>query len=224
MSPASPALLERVLDADSHEMAPAHFWGPLFGAASGEIADRILESLKMQRGNDFYAPNLTADAAAITRESVWFTKGTSAPGAFDFERRLEVMDQMGISRQLVFPSYAIFASMLMVGNEATVRDFLGLAGTAAEIRELGKTGLAEYNDWAAATTRRHPDRLRCVAYIMGDGSVEDLIGQAESLIGKGIRAVNIPHGVPPAGLSPADPAMDIAEKFFAANARLLLPD
>ena len=154
MSPASPALLERVLDADSHEMAPAHFWGPLFGPASGQIADGILESLKMQRGNDFYAPTLTADAAAITNESVWFTKGTSAPGAFDFQRRLEVMDQMGISRQLVFPSYAIFASMLMVGNEATVRDFLGLTGTAQEIHELGKAGLAEYNAWAAATTSR----------------------------------------------------------------------
>jgi predicted TIM-barrel fold metal-dependent hydrolase len=208
MSPASPALLERVLDADSHEMAPAHFWGPLFGPASGQIADGILESLKMQRGNDFYAPTLTADAAAITHESVWFTKGTSAPGAFDFQRRLEVMDQMGISRQLVFPSYAIFASMLMVGNEATVRDFLGLTGTAQEIHELGKAGLAEYNAWAAATTSRNPDRLRCVAYIMGDGTVEDLIGQTETLIGQGIRAVNIPHGVPPAGISPADPAMD----------------
>ena len=78
MGPASPALLERVLDADSHEMAPAHFWGPLSGPASGEIADRILESLKMQRGNDFYAPSLTPDGTEITPETVWFRKGTSA--------------------------------------------------------------------------------------------------------------------------------------------------
>jgi predicted TIM-barrel fold metal-dependent hydrolase len=205
MSPASPALLERVLDADSHEMAPAHFWGPLFGPASGEIADRILESLKMQRGNDFYAPSLTSDATEITDETVWLRKGTSAPGAFDFQRRLEVMNQMGVSRQLVFPSYAIFASMLMVGNEHTIRNFLGLTGTAEEIRELGRAGLGEYNSWAAATTS---DRIRCVAYIMGDGTAGNLVEQAEGLIGRGIRAVNIPHGVPPAGLSPADPAMD----------------
>src|ERR1700722_17681282 len=100
MSPASPALLERVLDADSHEMAPSHFLGPLFGPASGEIADGILESLKMQRGNDFYAPSLTADAAASTNEAVWVEKRTTAPRALDFQRRLQVMDQMGISRQL----------------------------------------------------------------------------------------------------------------------------
>jgi hypothetical protein len=42
---------------------------------------------------------------------------------------------------------------------------------------------------------------------MDNGTVADLVQQAETLIGKGIRAINIPHGVPPAGLSPTDPAM-----------------
>jgi hypothetical protein len=180
MSPAQPVLLECVLDADSHEMTPAHFWGPLFGTASGEIAARIEESLKMQRGNDFYAPGLTADSMEITQETVWSKKGTSAPGAFDFKRRLEVMDHMGISRQLVFPSYAIFASMLMVDNEHTIRNFLGLTGTAGEIHELGKAGLDEYSNWAAATTALYPDRMRCVAYIMADGTVEDLVEQGKN--------------------------------------------
>ena len=217
MSPAQPAVLDRVLDADSHEMAPSHFWGPLFGAASGEIAERIEQSLKMQRGNDFYAPDLRADCAEITQQSVWFQKGTSAPGAFDFSRRLEVMNEMGITRQLVFPSFAIFASMLMVGNEHTVRNFLGLTGSAEEIRELGRAGLAEYNTWAAATTTRYPGRLRCVAYLVDDGDAGDFVARAEDLIKKGVRAVNIPHGVPPGGVSPADPAMDDFWRLLEAH-------
>ena len=217
MSPAQPAVLDRVLDADSHEMAPSHFWGPLFGAASGEIAERIEASLKMQRGNDFYAPDLRGDSAEITQETVWFRKGTSAPGAFDFARRLEVMDEMGVRRQLVFPSYAIFASMLMVGNEHTVRNFLGLTGSAGEIHELGRAGLEEYNNWAAATTTSYSDRVRCVAYLVDDGNVEDLVVRTEGLISKGIRAVNVPHGVPPGGVSPADPAMDDFWRLLEEN-------
>ena len=113
---------------------------------------------------------------------------------------------MGISAQLVFPSFAIFASMLMVGNEVRRSATSWPArGPIEEIHELGNAGLAEYNAWAAATTSRNPDRPRCVAYIMGDGTVEDLVGQTEALIGQGIRAVNIPHGVPPAGDQPGRP-------------------
>ena len=208
MSTPAPAALDRVFDVDSHEMAPLQFWEPIFGPAAGEIARQVTESMKLQKGNDFYAPDMTADTTEISYDTVWNRKGTSAPGAFDFSRRLRVMDQMGVARQLVFPSFAIFAGMLKIGDEFKVKNFLGCTGTIEEIRELGDAGLAEYNDWAAATTAANPDRTRCVAYIMDNGTVEDLVGQAETLIGKGIRAINIPHGVPPAGLSPASPAMD----------------
>lgn len=208
MSPDQASILDRVLDADSHEMAPIHFWGPLFGPAAGEIAEQITDCLKLQKANDFYAPDLAGDLTAINQESVWNVKGTSAPGAFDFARRLEVMDEMGVARQLVFPSFAIFASMLKIGNEFQVKNFLGLRGTIDEIKELGDEGLREYNTWAARTTSANPDRLRCVAYIMDNGSVADLVSQTEALIAQGIRAVNFPHGLPPGGVSPADPSMD----------------
>ncbi len=208
MTATLPAVMDHIYDVDSHEMAPLHFWGSIFGSAAGEIAEQVTESMKLQKGNDFYVPDLVADSTEITDDTVWNVKGTSAPGAFDFQRRLSVMDQMGVARQLVFPSFAIFASMLKIGNEFKVKNFLRMKGTIAQIQELGDAGLAEYNDWAAATTAANPDRTRCVAYIMDNGSVADLVEQAERLIGKGIRAINIPHGVPPAGVSPANPAMD----------------
>jgi predicted TIM-barrel fold metal-dependent hydrolase len=194
-------------------MAPSHLWGDLFGEKSGEIGERLEEALRQQPVNDFLNPSLLADDVDITDDSVWTRKGTSAPGAFDFERRLEVLDTMGVARQLVFPSYAIFACMLMVGSEFTLRKFLHLVdGTEEEIRALGRAGLDEYNARVTATTARHPDRLRCVGYIVDDGSVEDLVERTSDLIGRGVRAINIPSGKPPGGVSPADPAM---EPFWA---------
>ncbi|MDQ1396968.1 MAG: hypothetical protein QOG64_2227 [Acidimicrobiaceae bacterium] len=203
------APLEQVLDVDSHEMAPSHLWGDMFGQASGEIGERLEEALRQQPVNDFLNPSLTADVAEITTASVWDRKGTSAPGAFDFERRLDVLDTMGVTRQLVFPSYAIFACMLMVGSEFTLRSFLHLVdGTPDEIRALGRAGLDEYNDWAAKTTSRHPDRIRCVGYVVDDGTVDDLVERTGDLIDRGIRAINIPPGKPTGGVSPAAPEMD----------------
>jgi predicted TIM-barrel fold metal-dependent hydrolase len=217
VNPDSHDLMEHVLDIDSHEMAPTHFWRSRFGPAAGEIADLLLEFLKVHRDNQIYVPNLTSDSTPITPESVWFTKGPTAPGAIDFQRRTEVMDQMGISRQLVFPAFAIVASDIITGDEDWIRKILDPTGTAQEIRDLARAGLDEYNEWAAATTS---DRIRCVAYIVADGTVGDLTGQAENLISKGIRAIDIPHGVPPAGLSPADPAMD---EFWALLERHDVP-
>jgi len=204
----APDRLDAILDVDSHEMAPLQFWGPIFGAAAGEIAEQVTEAMKMQMGNDFYAPDRTADDTDITDETVWTVKGTAAPGAFDFERRLRVMDRMGVAKQLVFGSFPIFASKMKMGNEFAIRNVFGCSGPIEEVMELGQAGLAEYNDWALRTTTRSSDRTRCVAYIVDNGTVDDLLEQAETFVTNGIRAINIPYGVPPAGLSPAHPAMD----------------
>lgn len=153
-------VLDRVLDADSHEMTPLQYWGPIWGPAAGQIAEQVTESLRAQIGNnDFYAPEHKGDVTAIDHDSVWKLKGTSAPGAFDSTRRLDVMNEMGIARQLVFPSFAIFASMAKIGNEFQVKNFLGMMGSIAEIRELGDVGLTEYNNLRRDDQGRRPDAL-----------------------------------------------------------------
>lgn len=217
MTTTQPEILERVFDADAHEMAPLQFWGPTFGPAAGEIADQVTDCLKKQIGNDFYAPELEGDLTEITPDSVWNLKGTSAPGAWDFDRRLDVMNVQGIARQLVFPSFGIFASMLKIGDPFKVFNFLGMKGTIEEVRALGDEGLREYNLWSARVTKANPDRLRCVAYILDNGTVEDLCTQAQELIDLGVRAVNFPHGRPPAGMSPADPRMDEFWRLLESN-------
>jgi hypothetical protein len=86
-------VLDRVLDADSHDMAPLQYWGPIWGPAAGQIAEQVTESLRAQIGNDFYAPEHKGDATAIDHDSAWKLKETSAPGAFDFSERLDVVNE-----------------------------------------------------------------------------------------------------------------------------------
>jgi predicted TIM-barrel fold metal-dependent hydrolase len=201
-------VLDRVLDVDSHEMAPLQLWGQTFGPAAGEIAGRVAAWAEAE-GNDLHAPGVSEDTTPIRPDTAWQMKGCLAPGAFDFSRRLDVLDTMGISRQLVFPSFGIVASMFKLGDEFRVRTFLGLTDTpVGYLRELGAAGLSEYNHWVAATTSANPDRFRCVGYLTEIGSVDALLAETEALLARGVRAVNIPHGVPPGGVSPADPALD----------------
>ena len=200
--------LARTVDVDSHEMAPAHFWEPMFGPTAGKIAALTEGLLKKLGEQKTYNPDLKGDLADITLDSVWNIRGTDAPGAFDFNRRLKVMDVMGVDRALVFPSYAILPAMFLSGDARIHRDILGLKMSEEDIRRVGRDGMDEYNDWAISTTQLSPDRLRCVAYVVDDGTVQSLLDKTSALVKRGARAINIPPGVPPGGVSPADPALD----------------
>lgn len=197
-----------VNDVDAHEMVPAHLWGATFGAASGRIAELCEVFLGKLGGNDFVCRELDVDALEATEEAVWQVRGVRAPGASDLTRRLQVMNVMGVERQLVFPSYALFAAQLVVANEFAIRDRMELTDPLEELRSLGREGLAEHNEWAVRTTALDPGRLRCVGYVLPLGSVEELIDETEALIDKGIRGLHLPAGTPPAGLSPADERLD----------------
>src|SRR5271156_4630788 len=147
MTNALPDVLDRTIDADAHEMAPLQAWGPMFGEAAGRIAELMVPFMKKAGANDFYNPDLEGDVEEITEEHVWHIRGTRAPSAFDFSRRLEVLDVMGIDKQLVFPSYGLMASAFMVGNEHTLRQLFELTLPEPELRALGRAGMAEYNEW-----------------------------------------------------------------------------
>jgi predicted TIM-barrel fold metal-dependent hydrolase len=208
-----------VNDADAHEMAPMHVWGDVFGPAAGLMSD-VLAGFIEEQGNDpfgLYRPELRADDVEITSQSVWNIRGPGAPSAADFTRRLEVLDVMGIDKQLLFPSFAILASVMSTAAESFLRGKWGLTLPIEEIRALGRGAIADYNDWSARVTAMAPDRLRPVGYVVDDGSVADLLNQARDLVGRGIRAINIPAGTPPGGVSPADPALDPFWEFAASS-------
>lgn len=203
----STLVLDDILDVDidSHEMAPLHMWGPMFGENSGRFA-KILEPAMSRFGesaNNFHRPGLT-DSAPITAQAVWHDRGPGAPGAFDFSRRLDVLDTMGTQRQLIFPSGAITAYGALLGGELAQTFLSGLEYDeyAPVIHGL----LDEYNVWAGSETRARGDRLRFVGLLHG-GNPGELIANAEKLLDLGIRALHLPSGIPPAGVSPADHAL-----------------
>ncbi|GAA4548730.1 amidohydrolase family protein [Pseudonocardia xishanensis] len=193
------------VDIDSHEMAPLHMWGPMFGEHSDRFA-KILEPAMSRFGasaNNFDRPGLT-DTAPITAETVWNERGPGAPGAFDFDRRLAVLDAMGTETQLVFPSGAMTAFGALLGGELRQTFLSGLEydDYAPIIEGL----IDEYNAWAARETTARGNRLRFVALLHGANPAE-MITNTEALLAQGIRALHLPSGIPPAGVSPADHAL-----------------
>ena len=93
----APKFLERAIDIDTHEMIPFHMWGEFFGE---EVAERLaqLEHNPFwcdNGGNTIVRPDITGDTTEITEDSVWHTKGPSAPSAFDLVRRCDVLNEMG---------------------------------------------------------------------------------------------------------------------------------
>jgi predicted TIM-barrel fold metal-dependent hydrolase len=209
-----------ILDVDAHEMTPTHFWGSTFGPVAEELADLALPLFKKTGANDFYNPTLTGDTQPVNDDTVWNIRGTSAPGAFDFSRRTEVLDTMGIRRQLIFPSYGLVPMHLQAGPQASIRHAMELGSrTEDEIQDLGRRGLNEYNDWVVRTTRLNPDRLRPVAYLSPapSTSVSALFDETSELVRRGVRAVHLNSGIPPGGRSPAHPDLDEFWAYLSEN-------
>nr|WP_047167768.1 amidohydrolase family protein [Sphingomonas sp. Y57] len=208
-------LLERlpVIDVDAHEMAPAHVWGDMFGPHSARFAEVAADFIRSFGANSFWRPGLSDDAA-ITPVSVWNEKGPSAPGAFDFDRRRQVLDAMGIARQLIFPSAALLAFGPLTGSSLAS---LGLPIPAGEEGERMLRGVVdEYNDWVVRVTTAPGSRFRPAALLSG-ATAGELMEQAGDLVARGARAVWLPTGRPPGGCSPAAPALDPFWALMAAN-------
>lgn len=203
-------LVGRIGDVDSHEQIPV----PRYAEVFGERGRRFVEANPALWANlerAFPAPEdrMTTereDTMDITPENVWTVKGFSAPSAGDLDRRPAVMDLMGIRRQLIFPTMGLFALSQSLGG-----GFNAVPKATPEQVQVGRDALDAYNEWAGHLTQKHPDRLRVVGMLSSSEpglTPEGLIRKAESLIATGVKALSIVTGEPPAGVSPAHPALD----------------
>lgn len=95
----------RINDLDAHEAIPVTLWREEFGPEVDEIiaADTM----------GFFDTETTRDDTPIDSHGVWYVKMEKAPGAFDFRRRLEVMDYVGIDQQILFPGGLGLQAMLL---------------------------------------------------------------------------------------------------------------
>jgi predicted TIM-barrel fold metal-dependent hydrolase len=188
----------KIMDADSHEYTPVNLWEEQFGQVVRPFVDAH-ENSKMPI-REFVA----ADETEINDQTIWNTKFARAPGAFDLNRRLEVMDRTGVNRQLVFPgSIGLYATCFFFRCEAFPDMYRSITG---DRKGYALQLIKAYNDFCIRTARQS-DRLRAVGVALAD-NVEDLYAETRRMIDGGVRAVWIPSAALPGGVSPAHPVLD----------------
>ncbi len=207
------AFAGRINDIDSHECTPIQHWVDEFGSAIVPLRDACLPIANQHAGREVNntMPPPMADDAPIDSHNVWNLKMEYAPGAFDFRRRLEVLDFTGVSRQILFPGAApIFAHALI--NKADDPSVFRTITT--DRKAYGVKMVDLYNDWVGRLSRDQ-DRIRPTAILIGD-TPDDLYLRMSRLIKAGVRAFMISPDTPPGGVSPADPALDRVWALAAA--------
>jgi predicted TIM-barrel fold metal-dependent hydrolase len=193
----------RMTDVDAHEMLPAELWVDAFGEVAAPLAARFIASRPADDPGYWSVPGCTGDDTPVDPATVFRQKGPTAPGAIDPTRRPEVLDAMGVRRQLVFPtSVAHCASFLCTYPEGAGQ----FDGLVADRRGLARALFGAYNQWAAGHTGLS-DRVRPVLVLHGD-SPEELVTVADALLARGARAFVLLAGEPPGGRSPAHPDLD----------------
>lgn len=207
----------RIVDVDSHEMMPAQIWVDTFG----EIARPIADLIKSQppRPNHASIPDYKGDNLPIEAETIFKVKGPVSPGAVDMERRLQVMDLMGIKHQLLFPT-SIGLWGVAMSSAAPDDKMMRLFGeTPEEGWAYGRRLIDAHNEWLVGVAKRS-SRMKAIAPIYGD-TVEELTANARKLIDQGMAGIWIATGSPPAGVSPAHSDFD---PFYAmlAEAKVAL--
>jgi predicted TIM-barrel fold metal-dependent hydrolase len=198
----------RILDLDSHENTPANLWVETFGAISKDFAEAQLRSTMITNRVK------EKDDAPINAENVWKLKLADAPGAFDLDRRLEVMDFTGVGTQLLYPGSFPLLSQVLYANadDASLFPMPNVSDRKAYARQM----FDAYNEWCVRVARK-TDRLRPTGLLAGTSSPDELVAMAKKLVSKGVRAFLIPVDVPPGGVSPAAPALDPLWDLLASN-------
>jgi len=149
---------------------------PLYLGGAGALADKAVKDAETRRGD--------REAARQLEENVMGPKGWSALGAFDPAERSRALDLIGVSKQLVFTT---FAPTQFAGDDL---DLL-YGGTRAHNRAVADFCSGDRRMIAVALVP-WGDPLRCVI-------------EAEEAIRLGCGAILVPSA-PPKDLSPTHPA------------------
>jgi predicted TIM-barrel fold metal-dependent hydrolase len=195
----------RLNDVDSHEMIPCQLWEEIYGPEVRELAEAVIAHSPPVEidENSHNAPNFAGDVAAITAE-LTSVKGPRAPGAVDLRRRVEVMDAMGVHRQLMFPTGLGGWAITLLAQDKYDPQFL--AYVKEDRTPKARRWLDTYVDWMLTTTKIS-DRVRPVPPLYAD-TVPELIAKAQTMLKAGVRAVQLPPSFLPGGKSPAHPDLE----------------
>lgn len=205
------SLAGRITDTDSHEMIPAQLWESFFGSEVKELADALMNTgiTDIHDRNSSNIPDYPGDVVKID-ESIVDIKGCRAPGAADIARRIDVMESMGVKRQLMYPTSVGIWAILLLMSEA---DPLFLRSIGGDRAAKARSWIKVYNRWMMDEAGRS-DRIRPVPPLVGE-NLDELLQAAGALINAGIRAIWFPSSLPPAGRSPAHPDLDALWEMLA---------
>ncbi|MEV6060958.1 amidohydrolase family protein [Nocardia asteroides] len=207
-------------DVDSHEMIPGHLLGDVLGQP-GRIMGRLFEVTDQLRPDptptNMHQPGIAGDTKPIDPDEIWKIKGPSAPSAIDLGRRIEVLDVMGIDKQLVFPTTAIAA--MMVGGMNDLAFGMRFGGDETMLEGLSRpefttSFLRAYNEWVMGQPVHADGRIRMVGIIPTSPDLDEMIATGKRLVEAGVRAVYVQADQPPGGLSPANSALDPFWRLF----------
>ncbi|MBC3193757.1 amidohydrolase family protein [Pseudonocardia sp. C8] len=207
-------------DIDSHEMIPGHLLGDVLGKP-GRIMGRLFEVMDELRPDptptNMHQPDIVGDVSPIEPCDIWKIKGPPAPSAIDMHRRLEVLDTMGIDRQLVFPTTAI-AAMMVGGMNDTAFD-MRFGGDVSMLEGMSRpeftaSFLRAYNEWVTSEPVLADGRIRMVGIVPTSENLSEMIATGRKLIDSGVRAVYVQADNPPGGLSPAHSELDPFWRMF----------
>ncbi|MGO9388918.1 amidohydrolase family protein [Rhodoblastus sp.] len=198
------AYFGQILDSDAHDVTPLNHWVDVYGS-------KVKEFVAAQEvSGSIIARKKEADDTEITIENVLRTKFEAAPGAWDLDRRIEVMNFTGIDRAVLFPgNMPIFAEGLWKHADDH-RHYPMLTG---DRKKYASEMIALHNEWAVGVAKKY-SRITPVAVLLED-SVDELTATMKKLIDRGVRLFQLPLESPPGGISPAHTAMD---EFWALAA------
>jgi hypothetical protein len=204
----------RIIDVDTHEMMPLQAWVPTFGPDIQPLVDSWLAHGQSELNNLNHpnVPGYPGDVMGID-PCVYDVKGSRAPGATNPLRRLDVMDALGVNRQLMFPGVSGYAMLLALLAD-NPHYMAVVKGDSNARRNVAEHWMRLYDRWSFDVASK-TNRIRPVAPIIAD-TIDDLLAKAKYQIGNGIRAFWLPSDTPPGRVSPAHSDLD---PFWALMAK-----
>jgi len=185
-------------DTDGHEALPVTLWEEEYGSEVMPFHAAVSKSLPVE-----HAPDVLRDDTPITSETVWKVKLEKAPGAFDINRRLEVMDFMGVKRQILYPGIMGIYAFALLNKWDDPKVYSSITG---DRKAYAYRLIDLHNDWVARAMKTQ-NRARPTAILLGE-TPEDMYEKMKVLVNKGVRLFMIGCDTPPGGVSPAHPRMD----------------
>lgn len=191
----------KIRDVDAHEWTPPHLWPEIFGDATKPLAEADAHNVAGMM--EYYFANsdcYVGDFDQPDAYTAWNAKGPFSKAAYDMEARLDVMDFIGVERQVIFPGNLVIVSLMLLGQLDNPAFFSSITG---DRRGFAMKMIRLHNDWVIRQ-QQWSTRLRPVATILGD-TVDELYAEAKRVINAGVRVLWLPVSMLPGGKSPAHP-------------------